>query len=190
MFTGLTSCPVQTEENQQTSSRHVPRGEFTFRLSGLKSRRFLVGLLQTNGTSLFTEETLWIWELICFKFTENEEFTSLTSISAFALWIQVQQKHNIYSLDRINKALKYPTMKFVCFLKHRKFLHPSYEEQQTRTAESWRLTTAESLRLYSSQSCCRDQEESRVKAAAPPLSHAGLEEVNWCCSCFRRGAAL
>lgn len=40
VFTGLTSCPVQTEENQQTSSRCVPRGDFTFQLSGPKSRRF------------------------------------------------------------------------------------------------------------------------------------------------------
>lgn len=49
-----------------------------------------------------TAETLCIWELTCFNLTENEEFISLTSIFAFALWIQVQQKHNIYSLDKSN----------------------------------------------------------------------------------------
>lgn len=146
-----------------------------------KVEAFLVGSLQTTGTSLSTAETLCIWELTCFNLTENEEFISLTSIFAFALWIQVQQKHNIYSLDKSNYE--------VClFFKAQKV---SISELWGANTHSWTVTAhgcskSESVLV----SKLLQRSESRANAAAPPLSHVGLEEVNWCCSCFRRGAAL
>lgn len=86
VFTGLTSCPVQTEENQQTSSRRVPRGDCRGYSRGL------FGWFTSNHWNQFVHSRNTL-ELTCFNLTENEEFISLTSIFAFALWIQVQQKH-------------------------------------------------------------------------------------------------
>lgn len=144
-----------------------------------KVEAFLVGSLQTTGTSLSTAGTLCIWELTCFNLTENEEFISLTSIFAFALWIQVQQKHNIYSLDESNYE--------VClFFKAQKV---SISESWGANTHSWAVTAdgcSESESVLVSKLLQRS--ESRANAAAPPLSHVGLEEVNWCCSCFGQGA--